>query len=36
LHNNDMMIYVKDFNDSLQKVVSDLTGQYLAKDKKGK
>jgi len=36
LHNNDMMIYVKDFNDSLQKVVSDLTGQYLAKEKKSR
>jgi transcriptional regulator with XRE-family HTH domain len=36
LQNNDMMIYVKDFNDSLQKVVSDLTDQYLAKDKKNK
>jgi len=36
MHNNDMMIYVKDFNDSLQKVVSDLTGQYLAKEKKNK
>jgi transcriptional regulator with XRE-family HTH domain len=34
MHNNDMMIYVKDFNDSLQKVVSDLTEQYLYKDKK--
>ena len=36
MHNNDMMIYVKDFNDSLQKVVSDLTGQYLSKDKKNR
>jgi transcriptional regulator with XRE-family HTH domain len=36
MHNNDMMIYVKDFNDSLQKVVSDLTGQYLSKDKKSR
>jgi len=36
LHNNDMMIYVKDFNDSLQKVVSDLTEQYVLKDKKGR
>ncbi|MDR0302774.1 MAG: helix-turn-helix transcriptional regulator [Treponema sp.] len=32
----DMMIYVKDFNDSLQKVVSNLTEQYLTKDKKSK
>jgi transcriptional regulator with XRE-family HTH domain len=33
--NNDVMIYVKDFNDSLQKVVSELTQQYLSRDKKG-
>ncbi|MDR2965356.1 MAG: helix-turn-helix transcriptional regulator [Treponema sp.] len=31
LSNNDMMIYVKDFNDSLQKVVADLTQQYTGK-----
>jgi len=36
IHNNDMMGYVKDFNDSLQKVVSDLTEQYLFKDKKNR
>jgi transcriptional regulator with XRE-family HTH domain len=36
MHNNDMMIYVKDFNDSLQKVVADLTEQYLTGDKKSK
>jgi len=36
MQNNEMMIYVKDFNDSLQKVVSDLTGQYLSKDKKSR
>jgi len=36
IHNSDMMIYVKDFNDSLQKVVSDLTEQYLYKDKKNR
>jgi transcriptional regulator with XRE-family HTH domain len=36
MHSSDMMIYVKDFNDSLQKVVSDLTEQYLFKDRKGK
>jgi len=36
MHNNDMMIYVNDFNDSLQKVVSELTEQYLYKDKKGR
>jgi len=29
--NNEAMIYVKDFNDSLQKVVNELTQQYLAK-----
>jgi transcriptional regulator with XRE-family HTH domain len=27
--NNDLTVYVKDFNDSLQKVVADLTQQYL-------
>jgi len=32
--NNEIMSYVKDFNDSLQKVVSDLTHQYLSGDKK--
>jgi len=26
--NNGMMIYVKDFNDSLQKMVADLSQQY--------
>lgn len=30
--NNEVMIYVKDFNDSLQKVVKDLTQQYLYRD----
>ena len=30
--NNDMKIYVKDFNDSLQKVVADLTQRYLEKN----
>ncbi|MDR1839602.1 MAG: helix-turn-helix transcriptional regulator [Treponema sp.] len=29
--NNEMMSYVKDFNDSLQKVVADLTEQYMAR-----
>ena len=29
--NNEAMIYVKDFNDSLQKMVNDLTQHYLAK-----
>jgi len=32
--NDDVMNYVKDFNDSLQKVVSDLTQQYLTRDKR--
>jgi len=36
LQNNDAMAYVKDFNDSLQKVVEELTGQYLSREKKGK
>jgi transcriptional regulator with XRE-family HTH domain len=27
--NNEVISYVKDFNDSLQKVVSELTQQYL-------
>ena len=34
--NNDLMIYVKDFNDSLQKVVSELTQQYSKEVKKTK
>lgn len=29
--NNEMMLYVKDFNDSLQKVVADLTEQYMSR-----
>ena len=29
--NNEMMIYVRDFNDSLQKVVADLTEQYMSR-----
>jgi len=32
MHNEDMMIYVKDFNDSLQKMVAELTQQYFPKD----
>jgi transcriptional regulator with XRE-family HTH domain len=28
--NKDLDVYVKDFNDSLQKVVADLTQQYLS------
>lgn len=31
---DDMIIYVKDFNDSLQKIVAELTQQYLLEDKK--
>jgi transcriptional regulator with XRE-family HTH domain len=34
MHNDDMTIYVNDFNDSLQKMVAELTQQYLSKDKK--
>ena len=28
---NEMMLYVSDFNDSLQKVVAELTEQYMTK-----
>jgi transcriptional regulator with XRE-family HTH domain len=31
--NNEIMVYVKDFNDSLQKVVGELTQQYLTGNK---
>ncbi|MCL2180577.1 MAG: helix-turn-helix transcriptional regulator [Treponema sp.] len=31
--NNEVLTYVKDFNDSLQKMVSDLTQQYIYRDK---
>jgi len=31
MSSNEMMLYVKDFNDSLQKVVADLTEQYMTK-----
>lgn len=34
--NNEFLIYVKDFNDNLQKVVSDLTQQYSTGSKKTK
>ena len=34
--NNDLMIYVKDFNDSLQQVVAELTQKYSTEEKKGK
>jgi len=32
--NNEVISYVKDFNDSLQKVVGELTQHYLTGDKK--
>ena len=32
--NNEIMIYVKDLNDTVQKAVYDLTQQYLTKEKK--
>jgi len=35
MSNNEMMIYVKDFNDSLQKVVADLTEQYTTRKQGG-
>jgi len=34
MSNNEMMIYVKDFNDSFQKVVADLTQKYFSVEKK--
>jgi len=34
MHNDGMMIYVKDFNDSLNKMIAELTQQYLSKDDK--
>jgi len=36
LPNNEVFIYVKDFNDSVQKMVNDFTQQYLTGNKKGK
>ena len=36
MSNNEVMVYVKDFNDSLQKMVSELTEQYLTRDKKSR
>jgi transcriptional regulator with XRE-family HTH domain len=30
--NNEIISYVKDFNDSLQKVVNELTQQYLTRN----
>jgi transcriptional regulator with XRE-family HTH domain len=32
--NNEVISYVKDFNDSLQKVVSELTQQYITESNK--
>ena len=32
MYNNDMMLYVKDFNDSLNKMVAELSQHYLSKD----
>jgi transcriptional regulator with XRE-family HTH domain len=29
MSNNKMLVYINDFNDSLQKVVKELTKQYL-------
>ncbi|MCL2264714.1 MAG: helix-turn-helix transcriptional regulator [Treponema sp.] len=34
LPNNETLVYVKDFNDSLQKVVHELTQQYTVNPKK--
>ena len=34
LPNNEILVYVKDINDSVQKVVNDLTQQYLTREKK--
>ena len=31
---NEIMVYAKDLNDSVQKVVNDLTQQYMTRDKK--
>ena len=36
MSDNNMMIYVKDFNDSVQKVVADLTQQYLSREQNTK
>jgi transcriptional regulator with XRE-family HTH domain len=36
MSNNDLMLYVKDFNDSIQKMVNDYSQQYFTKDKKNK
>jgi transcriptional regulator with XRE-family HTH domain len=33
LSNNEAIVYVKDFNDSLQKVVGELTQQNLTRNK---
>jgi len=34
--NSETLVYVRDFNDSLQKVVNDLTQHYLTGNKKNK
>jgi len=34
MHNDDMTVYVNDFNDSLQKMVAELTQHYTSKDNK--
>ena len=36
LSNDNMLLYVKDFNDSLQKVVAELTTQYVYGNKSKK
>ncbi|MCL2067610.1 MAG: helix-turn-helix domain-containing protein [Treponema sp.] len=36
LHNNEIMVYVKDFNDSFQKAVKDITEKYTVRSKKRK
>jgi len=32
--NNEILVYVNDFNDSLQKMVNELTQQYLVNQRK--
>ena len=36
MSNNEMQVYLKDFNNSLQTVVNELTNRYAARDKRGK
>jgi transcriptional regulator with XRE-family HTH domain len=33
ISDNNLLVYVKDINDSFQKMVSDLTDQYLSRNK---